>query len=101
MAETIDFSVEGMTCGSCAARVQRSLEKVPGVVQADVNLATHKARVTGEPGLDPAPLVAAVDAAGYTLERIEPAQPPPEGPGTEAEHARAWRRRVIAVTPPA
>ncbi|MDQ4125711.1 MAG: heavy metal translocating P-type ATPase [Actinomycetota bacterium] len=99
MAETTDFSVEGMTCGSCAARVQRSLEKVPGVVQADVNLATHRARVTAEPGLGTAPLVAAVDAAGYSLEPVEP-----EGRSVrdaEAEHARAWRRRVIAVLPPA
>lgn len=40
-----DFKVEGMTCGSCAARVQRTLEKVEGVERADVNFATHQVRV--------------------------------------------------------
>ena len=92
----LDFKVEGMTCGSCAARVQRSLEKVPGVARADVNLATHQARVTFEDGaVEDAVLVEAVDAAGYGLAPIAASQEPASDP------AASWRRRVIAVTPAA
>jgi copper-transporting P-type ATPase V len=42
---TYDLPVEGMTCGSCAARVQRTLLKQPGVAGADVNYGTGLARV--------------------------------------------------------
>ena len=42
---TIDVEVDGMTCGSCAARVQRVLGKQAGVADAEVNFATGKARV--------------------------------------------------------
>ena len=98
--ETMDFAVEGMTCGSCAARVQRSLEKVPGVAQADVNLATHRARVTvAGPAVDPATLVGAVDAIGYGLAPLARERPGVSDP--EAAHAASWRRRVVAVAPAA
>ncbi|HEX2295674.1 MAG TPA: heavy metal translocating P-type ATPase [Actinomycetota bacterium] len=98
---TIDFRVDGMTCGSCAARVQSSLEKVSGVARADVNLATHGARVVlDDPALDLAELVRAVDAIGYGL---APAVGSETGADErrEDDHARAWRRRVIAVAPAA
>ncbi|MFN2588819.1 MAG: heavy metal translocating P-type ATPase [Actinomycetota bacterium] len=111
---TIDFAVEGMTCGSCAARVQRSLEKVPGVARAEVNLATHQARVTlADPDLDPGALMDAADAIGYGLSAVEQSQRAIasstvaiEGPTAPAEdadaaHAREWRGRVLAVLPPA
>ena len=42
----LDLQVEGMTCASCVARVEKALLKVPGVTQASVNLATEKATVT-------------------------------------------------------
>jgi len=42
---TLDFTVRGMTCGSCANRVQRTLGKQPGVASAEVNFATATARV--------------------------------------------------------
>ncbi|SHF58123.1 Heavy-metal-associated domain-containing protein [Devosia limi DSM 17137] len=50
-AFTIDFAVEGMTCASCVARVEKSIRAVPGVISADVNLATEKATVafSGKP----------------------------------------------------
>ena len=50
--QTLDITVEGMTCGSCAARVQKALEAQAAVSQADVNFATGRARVIAEPGLD-------------------------------------------------
>lgn len=46
VADTISFAVHGMTCGSCVARVERKLKKVPGVLSATVNLATERAEVT-------------------------------------------------------
>ena len=46
-----DIAIGGMTCASCVARVERALAKVPGVVQADVNLATESARIRFDPAL--------------------------------------------------
>ena len=61
----IELSIGGMTCASCANRVERKLNKLDGV-RASVNYATEKARVQAPAGTDPAVLVAQVEAAGYT-----------------------------------
>ena len=58
------LDIEGMTCASCVARVEKRLARVDGVT-ASVNLATESARVTYPAGLDPARLVDAVREAGY------------------------------------
>ncbi len=60
----IDLGIEGMTCASCVRRVEKALQKVPGVHAASVNLATESARIKVS-GVEPAALVAALDAAGY------------------------------------
>ena len=62
---TAEFAVEGMTCASCVMRIERALQKVPGVVNAVVNLATERAsvRVSGDVADDA--LHAAVIDAGY------------------------------------
>ena len=57
--------VEGMTCASCAGRVEKAAKKVPGVTQAGVNLATESLSVTAAAGFDIAALHAAVEKAGY------------------------------------
>ena len=57
------LAIEGMTCASCVTRVEKALQRVPGVVSAEVNLATETARVAGSS--DAAALVAAVQRAGY------------------------------------
>jgi len=49
--ETVTLPIGGMTCASCVAHVERALSKVPGVVEANVNLATEKATVTFVPGV--------------------------------------------------
>src|SRR5258706_1397530 len=59
------FLVEGMTCASCAGRVERALAAVPGVGEASVNLATEAATVHAAQSVDPAALTAAVEKAGY------------------------------------
>ena len=66
---TIELAVEGMTCASCVGRVERALLAVPGVGQANVNLATERATVRGVAGVDA--LVAAIDAVGYRAREIQ------------------------------
>lgn len=60
------IDVEGMTCASCVAHVERALKAVPGVETASVNLATERAEVSGA-ALDRAALVQAVEDAGYNV----------------------------------
>ncbi len=61
----IRLPIEGMTCASCVARVEKALKSVPGVASAEVNLATETATVLLAPGADPQALVVAVQRAGY------------------------------------
>ena len=61
------FTVEGMTCASCVARVEKALAAVPGVTSASINLATDTARVASSQNVALATLQAAVDKAGYAL----------------------------------
>ncbi|AZF03451.1 cation-translocating P-type ATPase [Pseudomonas sp. R5-89-07] len=63
---TFDLPIGGMTCASCAGRVERALGKVPGVQRVSVNLANERAHVEGLHPLDPGVLIAAVEKAGYT-----------------------------------
>ena len=63
--ERVELPITGMTCASCANRIERRLNKLDGVT-ATVNYATEKARVEFDPGtVAPEQLVAAVEAAGY------------------------------------
>jgi Cu+-exporting ATPase len=67
--------VEGMTCATCAMRVEKALAKVPGVREAIVNLATEKAAVKADAGVKLDAMRAAVEKAGYELgdpQRTEP-----------------------------
>ena len=65
------FTVEGMTCASCAARVEKALAAVPGVTSASINLATDMARVASSQNVALATLQAAVDKAGYAVAQRE------------------------------
>ncbi|MGI9026577.1 MAG: heavy metal translocating P-type ATPase [Burkholderiaceae bacterium] len=69
--QSVRLQIEGMTCASCVARVEKALKQVPGVTSAQVNLATETAEVwqTRSGAIDG--LVAAIDRAGYTA-RIRP-----------------------------
>ncbi|HUN42829.1 MAG TPA: heavy metal translocating P-type ATPase [Acetobacteraceae bacterium] len=65
------FAIHGMTCATCAGRVEKALAAVPGVHRAEVNLATEQASVEGPAGLlHPAALIAAVQDAGYSAELL-------------------------------
>ncbi|MCU1424631.1 MAG: copper-translocating P-type ATPase, partial [Microbacteriaceae bacterium] len=63
-ATDVDLDIGGMTCASCATRIERKLNRIDGVT-ATVNYATEKARVQAA-GVDVAALIGAVEAAGYT-----------------------------------
>ncbi|NJP06669.1 MAG: copper-translocating P-type ATPase, partial [Chloroflexaceae bacterium] len=72
--EQITFSVTGMTCASCSSRVERKLQKMPGVVQASVNLANEQASICFDPRqVQPAQMLITVEQAGYGVitEQIE------------------------------
>jgi len=71
----VDFEVQGMTCGSCAVRVQRVLGRQPGVARAEVNFATGRARVVPGGPVAVADLQAAVGRIGYRITPIAGAVP--------------------------
>ena len=64
-ASSVELAIGGMTCASCAARIEKKLNKLDGVI-ATVNYATEKAKVTYAGSVTPADLVAIVEATGYT-----------------------------------
>ncbi|MDO8306065.1 heavy-metal-associated domain-containing protein, partial [Herminiimonas sp.] len=63
--EDIVLDISGMTCASCAGRVEKALRKVDGVLDASINLATDSARIKVGSGTPASALIAAVEAAGY------------------------------------
>jgi len=89
----IDLQVTGMTCASCAARIEKKLNKVPGVV-ATVNYATETAHVQSAPGVSLEDLVAVVEAAGYGVR--EPADEVDDDPD---ELGRRWRVSAVLTVP--
>ncbi|MCW1804877.1 heavy metal translocating P-type ATPase [Brachybacterium squillarum] len=93
----IELEIGGMTCASCANRIERKLNKLDGV-SATVNYATEKAKVTAPSGYDPQLLVAEVEKAGYTA--ALPAPPAPEADDaaeTEDPELRSLRQRLIGA----
>lgn len=71
-AKSIDLDIGGMTCASCAARIEKKLNKIEGVT-ASVNFATEKAHITAEaPDVTPESLIAVVTKTGYTATLPQP-----------------------------
>src|SRR5574340_1044355 len=77
LANRLELEVEGMTCASCVARVEKALLKVPGVASAAVNLATERATVRALSTVPPSALKAAIEKAGYAARDVADAQPAP------------------------
>ncbi|MFF4114983.1 heavy metal translocating P-type ATPase [Streptomyces sp. NPDC001714] len=95
-AAEVELLIGGMTCASCAARVEKKLNRMDGVT-ATVNYATEKAKVTYPQGVQVADLIATVVKTGYTAEEPAPPEPDPE-PEAEAERdpgLAALRHRLL------
>ena len=91
----VEFAVAGMTCGSCAARVEKALSRQPGVASAGVNLASEKATVAFDPAVVTADdLVAAVGHIGYSLTPVGTDEAAVDDTGQ-----RMWLRRVVVAWP--
>ncbi|GAA2791462.1 heavy metal translocating P-type ATPase [Kitasatospora paracochleata] len=84
--ESVELSIGGMTCASCAARIEKKLNRLDGV-EATVNFATEKAKVSFDSPVSVADLIATVERTGYTAEL----PPPPAAPEADrpAEDAPA------------
>ena len=89
--EHLELPIAGMTCASCATRIERGLNKLDGV-SASVNYATERASVDFDAAVDPAELLEAVEAVGYSAQL--PAAGPPAG-DEAPEPADPLRVRLI------
>ncbi|MEV6668868.1 heavy metal translocating P-type ATPase [Streptomyces sp. NPDC051162] len=104
-ATQVELTIGGMTCASCAARVEKKLNRMDGV-EATVNYATEKAKVTYREDLTVADLVATVEATGYTAAVPRPVRkagpaPGPDGGADEADDGggelRTLRQRLLTA----
>ncbi|MFH1330838.1 MAG: heavy metal translocating P-type ATPase [Actinomycetota bacterium] len=101
--ETIIFDVEGMTCASCALRIERVLSRQDGVTAAAVSFAGQEARVEALPGADAAALEAAVARLGYRAVRALPKEQGAsvaERYGAEARYQRSNFTAAAVLTLP-
>ncbi|QZT61542.1 heavy metal translocating P-type ATPase [Mycolicibacterium austroafricanum] len=89
---TVELSIGGMTCASCAARVEKKLNKLDGVT-ATVNFATEKARVAFGDEVSPEQLVSAVESAGYQAQLPER----PDEPADPADDPTAALKRRLLI----
>ena len=87
--QSLELNLGGMTCASCAGRIERALQKVAGVRRVSVNLASERAHVEMLAGTSSAALIAAVEDAGYTASLLDSA--PTQDPKA------ALRRERLAV----
>jgi Cu+-exporting ATPase len=93
---SVELRIGGMTCASCANRIERKLNKIDGVA-ATVNYATEKATVRVPDGYDPALLIAEVENAGYSASLPAPDKPAPTGEtgGADDPDTVSLRHRLI------
>jgi Cu+-exporting ATPase len=94
----VELAIGGMTCASCAARIEKKLNRLDGVT-ATVNYATEKARVSVTGDVTPADLIATVEETGYTAHLPEPPKAEVDGeqPATVGadDHVRSLRQRLL------
>ncbi len=96
--ERAELAVEGMSCASCANRIQRTLGRHEGVTQARVNFATGRAAVDFDPQLvSVEQLLGSVDGLGYSASI--PAESPDAAEDVNEVERRAWLRRVLPAWP--
>ncbi|MEC3974389.1 heavy metal translocating P-type ATPase [Amycolatopsis sp. H20-H5] len=93
----VELAISGMTCASCAMRIEKKLNKLDGVT-ATVNYATEKAKVVYEDGIEPQKLIEQVEAAGYSATLPAPKRSRPDGPAEELDPTLPLRQRLIGST---
>ncbi|WBL73123.1 heavy metal translocating P-type ATPase [Serratia liquefaciens] len=96
--ETTELGIEEMTCASCVGRVEKALRQIPGVIEANVNLATERARVRHSTGIvTTAMLETAVEQAGYKARRLSAATASADDRDNERREseARGLRRSLL------
>ncbi|KJY43895.1 carbonate dehydratase [Streptomyces sp. NRRL B-1568] len=96
----IELAIGGMTCASCAARIEKKLNRMDGV-EATVNYATEKAKVAFREDVTVADLIATVEATGYTAAPPKPArtEDAPGGADAASDELQPLRQRLVtAVT---
>ncbi|PZE56523.1 cation-translocating P-type ATPase [Curtobacterium sp. MCLR17_044] len=93
---TVELDITGMTCASCANRIERKLGKLPGVT-ATVNYATEKAQVqvAADGTADPEALIAAVESAGYGATVPAPPAAADADPAVDEDPTGPLRRRLV------
>ena len=89
---SVELQIGGMTCASCANRIEKKLNKLDGVT-ASVNYATEKASVTAPADYDPQVLIAEVEKTGYSAELPTPKGKAPEGPSRPVRTTLPLRHR--------
>ncbi len=97
---SIELPITGMTCASCVRNVERAVNKVPGILSVNVNLATEKASVTYLPGtVRRSDLIQAVEKAGYGVLDLSNAEAPEdaERKARQAEIDRQKRLLLIGI----
>ncbi|MEW2404603.1 heavy metal-associated domain-containing protein, partial [Streptomyces sp. NPDC046862] len=96
----VELAIGGMTCASCAARIEKKLNRMDGV-EATVNYATEKAKVSFREDVAVRDLIATVEATGYSAREPVPARSesgPGGGTGGEAvDELRPLRQRLVTA----
>ncbi|NGO78806.1 copper-translocating P-type ATPase [Streptomyces sp. YC504] len=92
----VELAIGGMTCASCAARIEKKLNRMDGV-EATVNYATEKAKVSFREDVSVEDLIATVEATGYTAEEPEPPRDTPAQAAPEADELRPLRQRLTTA----
>jgi Cu+-exporting ATPase len=94
--QEVELEISGMTCASCANRIERKLNKLDGVT-ATVNFATEKAKVTFADGIEPTDLIQTVEQAGYgaALPRPAHAEGDDESEADAHDPVRTLRQRLL------
>ncbi len=94
---SLQLPIEGMSCASCVARVEKALKAVPGVLRAEVNLAMETARVEAMRWVEPAQLIAAVEKAGYQARAADETGPAAGAAPTASRLPDWWPIAVAAL----